>query len=62
MVTTSIVMTVYNRDRYVGAAIESILAQTYRDFELLIWDDGSSDNFSIKGLIKMRSLKSTILP
>lgn len=36
-------MTVYNRERYVGAAIESVLAQQGRDFELLIWDDGSTD-------------------
>ncbi|NJM74371.1 MAG: glycosyltransferase [Scytonema sp. RU_4_4] len=41
--TISIVTTVYNRERYVGAAIESILNQTRRDFELLIWDDGSTD-------------------
>lgn len=41
--TTSLVMTVYNRERYVGAAIESILAQTQGDFELLVWDDGSTD-------------------
>lgn len=40
----SIVMPVYNRDRYVGAAIESILNQTSTDFELLVWDDGSTDN------------------
>ncbi|PSB42230.1 filamentous hemagglutinin [Cyanosarcina cf. burmensis CCALA 770] len=39
----SIVVPVYNRERYVGAAIESVLNQTRRDFELLIWDDGSSD-------------------
>ena len=43
MPTISIIMTVYNRERYVGAAIASVLAQTYRDFELLIWDDGSTD-------------------
>ena len=36
----SVVMPVYNRQRYVGAAIESMLAQTYRDFEFIIVDDG----------------------
>lgn len=44
MTPISIVMTVYNRERYLGAAIESVLAQTYPNFELLIWDDGSTDN------------------
>lgn len=39
----SIVMPVYNRDRFLAMAIESVLNQTYRDFELLIWDDGSTD-------------------
>lgn len=39
----SIVMTVYNRERYLVDAIKSILVQTRSDFELLIWDDGSSD-------------------
>lgn len=43
MTFTSLIMTVYNRDRYLSAAIESVLAQTHPDFELLIWDDGSSD-------------------
>jgi glycosyltransferase involved in cell wall biosynthesis len=40
----SIIMTAYNRERFIGKAIESVLAQTYKDFDLLIWDDGSSDN------------------
>ncbi|MEL7419598.1 MAG: glycosyltransferase [Cyanobacteria bacterium J06555_3] len=39
----SIVITVYNREQYLAQAIESVLAQSYTDFELLIWDDGSSD-------------------
>jgi len=34
---------VYNREQYVGEAIESILAQTFSDFEILLVDDGSSD-------------------
>ncbi|MFB2834509.1 CHAT domain-containing protein [Floridanema evergladense] len=42
--TISLVIITYNRDRYLRAAIESVLAQTKHDFELLIWDDGSTDN------------------
>ena len=41
--TVSLVITVYNRERYLAAAIASVLQQTYTDFELLIWDDGSTD-------------------
>lgn len=34
---------VYNREKYVGEAIESILAQTFSNFEILLVDDGSTD-------------------
>jgi len=40
----SLIITVYNRQKYLKAAIESVLAQTRPDFELLIWDDGSTDS------------------
>ena len=39
----SLFITSYNRERYLGAAIESVLAQSMPDFKLLIWDDGSTD-------------------
>lgn len=39
----SVVMTVYNARRFVRGAVESILNQTYRNFELIIVDDGSTD-------------------
>lgn len=39
----SIVITTYNRATFLEAAIASLLQQTYPDFELLIWDDGSTD-------------------
>lgn len=40
----SIIMPVYNSEKYVGKAINSILKQSFRDFELIIVDDGSSDS------------------
>ncbi|MEH2128755.1 CHAT domain-containing protein [Nostoc sp.] len=39
----SIVIVNYNRESYLQEAIASVLAQTWQDFELLIWDDGSTD-------------------
>lgn len=40
----SIVMPVYNGAKYLPQAIESVLDQTYKNFEFIIIDDGSSDN------------------
>ncbi|HHV50237.1 MAG TPA: glycosyltransferase family 2 protein [Clostridiales bacterium] len=40
----SVIMPVYKVEKYVGRAIESILAQTLKEFEFLIVDDGSPDN------------------
>lgn len=41
--TISLVMAAWNRQRYISDAIKSVLAQTRRDFELIVWDDGSTD-------------------
>lgn len=37
-------MTTFNSSRYVCQAIDSVLTQTYQDFQLLIVDDASTDN------------------
>ncbi len=39
----SVVLPVYNAERFVGEAIDSILGQTLADFELIVIDDGSTD-------------------
>ena len=39
----SIIMLTYNRETLVSRAIDSILAQTYQDFEFIIVDNGSTD-------------------
>ncbi|MCO8120565.1 glycosyltransferase [Stieleria sp. TO1_6] len=41
--SVSVVMSVHNGQDYLDAAVQSVLSQTYRDFEFLIIDDGSSD-------------------
>jgi glycosyltransferase involved in cell wall biosynthesis len=40
----SVILPNYNHDQYLRQSIESILVQTYRDFELIIVDDGSIDD------------------
>jgi glycosyltransferase involved in cell wall biosynthesis len=40
----SIICPIFNGERYLRESVESVLAQTFSNFELLLWDDGSSDN------------------
>jgi len=53
----SIIMPVYNSTKYLREAIESCLDQTYKNFELILIDDGSKDNS--KEIIEFYQKKST---
>jgi glycosyltransferase involved in cell wall biosynthesis len=39
----SLILTVHNREQYLEEAIASVQAQTYPHYELILWDDGSTD-------------------
>ena len=39
----SVIMSVYNGEKYLHEAVESILNQTFKDFEFIIINDGSTD-------------------
>lgn len=44
----TVLLTSYNHEAFVGESIESVLNQTYENFELIVWDDSSSDDsFSV---------------
>ncbi|MCR4792397.1 MAG: glycosyltransferase [Lachnospiraceae bacterium] len=41
--TVSVIVPVYNSEKYVGECVDSILSQTYEDLEVILTDDGSKD-------------------
>ena len=40
----SIIMNCYNGEKYLQEALDSVINQTYKNWELIFWDNNSSDN------------------
>lgn len=65
----SIVMCVYNGEKYLGEAMGSLLEQTFRDFELIVVDDGSTDStpqildgYADPRIVRIRNPKNLGIP
>lgn len=55
----SVLMTTYNREKYVRQAIQSVLDSTFKDFELVVTDDGSTDD-TVRIITEMAKLDDRI--
>jgi glycosyltransferase involved in cell wall biosynthesis len=60
MVTVSVIIPCYNQGEYINDAVESILCQTYQDFEIIIVNDGSNDESTIKLLENYKKPKTVV--
>ena len=61
MVKISVIIPMYNEERYIGRCLDSLAEQTDKDFEIILIDDGSSDKSIAIASTYKQILQLTIL-